>query len=72
MEPLIFRTDIKSKKKVKSLKPIFNTHTDILQWSVDLEDIDNVLRIEAKPNITEDTIIDLVKAHGFYIKVLTD
>lgn len=72
MEPLIFRTDIKSKKKVKSLKPIFNNNVDILKWSVDLEDIDNVLRIEATSNITEETIIELIKPHGFYIKALID
>ncbi len=72
MELLIFRTDIKSKKKVKHLKPIFNKYTDILRWSVDLEDIDNVLWIEATNNITEDDIIKMVRKHGFYIKTLPD
>ncbi len=72
MELLLFRTDIKSKKKVKSLKPMFNNHIDILDWSVDLEDIDNVLRIEATVNLTEDDIVKLVKDNGFYIKTLTD
>ena len=72
MELLLFRTDIKSKKKVKSLKSMFNNHNDILDWSVDLEDIDNVLRIEATVNVTEDDIVQLVKDNGFYIKTLTD
>ncbi|MEW7278994.1 hypothetical protein ABW636_10400 [Aquimarina sp. 2201CG1-2-11] len=72
MELLIFRTDIKSKKKVKFLKPVFKKYTDILRWSVDLEDIDNVLRIEANTNITEDDIIKIVQLHGFYIKTLPD
>ncbi len=72
MELLIFRTDIKSKKKVKYLKPIFKKYTDILRWTVDLEDIDNVLRIEATANITADDIIEMVQMHGFYIQTLPD
>ena len=72
MELLLFRTDIKSKKKVKSVKPIFKNHADILKWSIDLEDIDNVLRIEATANLTEKEVINLIRQHGFYIKTLTD
>ncbi len=72
MELLIFRTDIKSKKSVKSLKSIFNNHSDIIKWSIDLEDIDNVLRIEATKNLLEENVIDLVKVKGFYIKTLSD
>nr|WP_321232180.1 hypothetical protein [uncultured Psychroserpens sp.] len=72
MELLLFRTDIKSKKKVKSIKSIFNDHIDILNWSIDLEDIDNVLRIEATKSLSEQDVLDLVKAQGFYIEVLSD
>lgn len=49
---------------------MFNTHFGIINWSVDLEDIDNVLRIEAKTNLTENTVIELVKEYGFQIKTL--
>lgn len=70
MELLIFRTDIKSKKKVKSLKSILNNHTDILDWSIDLEDIDNVLRIESTQNLSEQDVIGLVQIQGFYIRTL--
>ncbi|GAA3621884.1 hypothetical protein [Flavivirga jejuensis] len=72
MNLLLFQTNIKSKKKVKSIKPILNKHSDILKWSVDLEDIDHVLRIEATTNITETDVIDMVKTHGFHIKILAD
>lgn len=72
MEILIFRTDIKSKKSVKSLKSTFNNHSDIIKWSIDLEDIDNVLRIEVTKNLLEENVIDLVKVKGFYIKPLSD
>lgn len=72
MELLIFRTDIKSKKKVKSVRTVFNNHSDIIKWSIDLEDIDNVLRIEATKNLSEEEVIDLVKINGFYIQALLD
>ncbi len=72
MELLLFRTDIKSKKKVKSLKPTFNNHSEIIKWSIDLEDIDNVLRIEATEKLSEQDVIKLVQLKGFYIKILPD
>ncbi|WP_062061218.1 hypothetical protein [Aquimarina longa] len=72
MELLLFRTDIKSKKKVKSLKSVFNNHSEIINWSVDLEDIDNVLRIEATTNLSEKDVMDLVRIKGFYIQIMLD
>ena len=71
MELLIFQTDIKSKNKVKSIEPILNNHSDILKWTIDLEDIDNVLRIEATTNLLEAEVIDLIKDKGFYIQTLS-
>lgn len=72
MELLIFRTDIKSKKKVRSLRSVFNNHSEIINWSVDLEDVDNVLRIEATTNLSEKDVIDLIQVKGFYIKTMLD
>ncbi|MBD3661643.1 MAG: hypothetical protein HUJ11_05610 [Arenibacter algicola] len=72
MELLIFQTDIKSKNKVKSVEPILNSHSNILKWTIDLEDIDNVLRIEATKNLMEEEVIDLLKVQGFSIQTLPD
>ena len=66
MKLLIFRTDIKTKKKVKTIKSLFNNNLNILNWSIDTKDIDNVLRIETKENVNESEIIHLVKEQGFY------
>ena len=71
MKLLILRTDIKTKKKVKVLKQVFNTHPVITKWSVDIKDIDNVLRIEARNELKEKDIIHLIKTYGFYSEVLT-
>ncbi|WP_420551410.1 hypothetical protein [Tenacibaculum aiptasiae] len=72
MEPLIFQTNIDSEKKVQSLEPILNKHPDIFKWSIDIEDIDNVLRIEGSENLLEKNIIDLIKSQNFQIEILSD
>lgn len=63
---LILRTNIKTKKRVKIIKHIFNNHPSIINWSIDTEDIDNVLRIEATENIDEKDVITILKLTGFY------
>lgn len=72
MELLLFKTDIKTKKKIKIIAPIFNNHTSIFNWSVDTEDIDNVLRIETNKNLQENDVITLVKTKGFNCEILAD
>lgn len=72
MEILIFQTDIASEEKVAHLETVFNNHADIINWSVDLEDIDNVLRIEANSSLTENTVIEMVKKHNFSIETMLD
>ena len=72
MKLLILKTDIKTKKKVKAVKPLFNNHPTISNWSIDIEDIDNVLRIEAQNDLNEKDLIHLVKACGFYCEALVD
>jgi len=72
MKILIFRTDIKTKKKFKAVKPLFNKHPSISNWSIDIEDIDNVLRIEATENLIESDVISLTKNQGFYCETLKD
>ena len=68
MKLLIFRTD----KKVKAIKSLFRDHPVILDWSIDTEDIDNVLRIEATESLHEGDVISLVKTYGFHCEVLPD
>jgi len=72
MKLVILKTDIKTKKRVKVMKPVFNNHPIISKWSIDTEDIDNVLRIEAEDNLHEDEIKRLVNENGFYCESLPD
>lgn len=72
MKVFIFRTDIRTKRKVKSLKPLFNNHSTIANWYIDLEDKDKVLKIEALDNLQEREVIELVREQGFSCEVLND
>ena len=72
MELLILRTDIKTKRKVNEVRPLFNQHPVIKSWSIDTEDIDNVLRIETKGGLHESDIINMMKPHGFFAEPLPD
>lgn len=68
----IFKTDIHSKEKVNILKPVFNNYPVITSWSVDTDDIDNVLRIVSSEKLGENDIILLMKSCGFYCELLPD
>ncbi|MBL4606092.1 MAG: hypothetical protein JKY02_10655 [Flavobacteriaceae bacterium] len=66
MKLVILRTDIKTKKKVKKVKPLLNNHPLIINWSIDLEDVDNVLRIEASNSLHQIEIKTLIQREGFF------
>ena len=72
MELYIFRTDLKTKKRVKALKPIFNNRKIISSWSIDREDIDNVLKVTSTGKLNEDQIIQLVQACGYQCELLAE
>ncbi len=69
---LIFKTNIATQKKVKAVRPVFNRHPIIADWSVDTEDIDKVLRIETAGNLNETDVINLLNPLGFYCEGLPD
>lgn len=69
---LIFKTNIKTQKKVNAVKSIFFNHPTITGWSIDTNDIDNVLRIETAGQLEENDIIECIKSFGFSCEVLTN
>ncbi len=72
MKVLIFKTDIESEPGVDLVKPHLNDHPIITRWSIDTEDVDNVLRIEALRTLQEREVIELVSEHGFQCEELPD
>lgn len=62
---IILKTDIQSVDKIAELRPVFDNHVGIKKWSIDLEDIDKVLRIEVIPLLTKQDILELMYSCGF-------
>ncbi len=66
----ILKTNINNKLRVNTIKLLFNAHPDIIKWSIDLEDIDKVLRIETTKTLSKDDLIEQIKARGFQCEEL--
>lgn len=67
----VFKTDINSASLIESVKPLLNSYQYISDWSIDIEDIDNVLRI-ISAELLENEIIQIIKSKGFICEALPD
>ncbi|RYC53109.1 hypothetical protein [Flagellimonas olearia] len=67
---LVFKTSVLDQKGVKRLKPKLNQLVNKNgEWNFDLEDCDNILRVETK-NIGALTISSLLQKNGFVCEEL--
>ncbi|SMD32066.1 hypothetical protein SAMN04488029_0404 [Reichenbachiella faecimaris] len=71
-EILVFKTNLATKKRGKAAGHILNQNSSIVEWSIDMEDIDNVLRIVTSGNISEYQIIKMLRTNGFLCEILLD
>ena len=65
MQLLIYKTNINTPQKVASIQELFEETKGIFKLTVDLEDVDNVLRIEASDLIKEEELLNQVTKKGF-------
>ncbi len=72
MNLFIFKTDVATNAKVESLKRFLQDNPIIRKWSVDLEDIDKVLKIETTVDLKETEIISHLASAGFNCETLPD
>ncbi|WP_350200925.1 hypothetical protein [Gracilimonas sp.] len=61
----VFRTSLIDKRDVEQISVAMNTHPDIAEWSVDLENWEKVLRVESS-GIDVNGIKLLLRSKGFY------
>lgn len=66
---LVFKTNIDTKDKIHIVEPILNNIADEIKWNFDLEDGDNILRIDTYNNIAQ-LIIKKLGTIGFYCEEL--
>lgn len=69
MNVLIFATNIKTEKNKNKIATFLNANKSILQWTIDQEDIDCVLRIISE-KLNAGQIIELLNFHNFDCKEL--
>ncbi|HET8804128.1 MAG TPA: hypothetical protein VFM72_06080 [Aequorivita sp.] len=67
---LVFKTSVSGNAEVKQLQPLLNglTHRNG-SWNFDLEDCDNILRVETRAAQSE-KITTLLQRQGFYCEEL--
>ncbi|WP_281226333.1 hypothetical protein [Flavobacterium aquiphilum] len=66
---LVFATNIKTENDKLTISNVLNNNPEILQWSLDLEDIDCVLRIVSY-TLSEEQIITLLDNQNFECSAL--
>ncbi len=72
MSILVLKTNIGSKAAIKAVQNVLNYHPVIARWSIDTEDVDNILRIETSGNLSEGEVSDLMKSTGYVCEELPD
>lgn len=69
----VFKTSVTNtkEKEIEILKPHLDTHLESAKWNFDLDDCDNILRIDSANEIAE-TTIKLLKNKGYNCVELQD
>jgi len=65
----VFKTSVTTKGQIKKLKPHFDKLLPRAKWNFDLQDCDNILRIDSEENIVF-AAINLLTIHNFYCEEL--
>tara|TARA_R110002051_G_scaffold243548_3_gene303549 strand:+ start:2919 stop:3137 length:219 start_codon:yes stop_codon:yes gene_type:complete len=66
----VFKTSICKKKDIKTVQPFLNSLiANNGYWNFDLEDCDNILRVETQ-NLIPDSICKTLHKQGFYCEEL--
>ena len=72
MKRFILKTNINSSTQVSKLKSALENQTQIFTWSVDMDDIDKVLVVNANHGSRKDELISLIEAQGINCEELPD
>lgn len=67
---LIFKTNINTQEKVNKIGALLDKNPLVIDWSVDLLDVDYVLRIEAITGLTEEEVQKRLLQEGCILEPL--
>ncbi len=71
MEILIFKTNVRKRTEVSKVRSLLISVPSILNWNFDLDDCDNILRIESN-GLNTHYIESLLQNAGFDCRELDD
>ena len=66
---LVFKTNLTNTKRIGDVESLLDIHPHIVQWNVDLNDCDNVLRIVSR-NIEAGEVENILLNAGYYCEEL--
>jgi hypothetical protein len=69
---LIFKTNVSTEVQKQYLALLLQKETDVQTWTIDMDDVDCVLRVKPTQIYNESEVIDLIHQHGFKISPLPD
>ncbi len=70
-EIMVFKTNLRYKKDVRRVAPLMEQNERIVEWNVDRDDADHVLRI-ASSELEATEIIGLLTEAGYFCQELPD
>ncbi|MCT4622430.1 MAG: hypothetical protein N4A46_02315 [Schleiferiaceae bacterium] len=68
---LIFKTNVATPDQKDQLKHIIENETDIPLWTIDMEDVDNVLRVKETARFDEEHLISLFSQSNIRLEPMT-
>ncbi len=71
MQILVFKTNIRYRKNIRSIGQYLDTLQGIIRWNVDLQDKDKVLRIEAN-DLSPRKVEHTLQYAGYFCEELPD
>jgi hypothetical protein len=69
IEILVFKTNLTDAKRIGDVESLLDIHPHIVQWNVDLNDCDNVLRIVSR-NMAAQEVENILLNAGYYCEEL--
>lgn len=71
MDILIFKTNLRNPELINRAQPLLQNIQGIKRWNVDMQDCDNVLRIEST-ELSPRAVENILQNAGYYCEELQD
>ena len=71
MPILVFKTNIEDFSQIRKIRPLLKKVSEILNWNVDLNDRDRILRVETN-RLSPFTIEKVLGEAGYFCRELED